>query len=131
MSKDVTVAGSARGSNPSAQTPDSTAAGTSSVHGAELGYIALPKDDADEGPSWRRQEGFRDKFVRKTKENPFVPIGLVATIGALSYGLWQMKTGDKIMSQKMMRLRVAAQAFTVVALLSGVLYQSTKPRRSD
>jgi len=130
MSKDVTAAGPARDSNPSTQTHGSEAAGTSMVPGVELGYIELSKADVDDGPSWRRQEGFRDKFVRKTKENPFVPLGLGLTIGALSYGLWQMKTGDKIMSQKMMRLRVAAQSFTVIALLTGVLYQSTKSSRS-
>jgi Hypoxia induced protein conserved region len=50
--------------------------------------------------------------------------GLLVTIGALSYGLYQMKTGDRAMSQKMMRLRVGAQAFTVAALLGGIVYQS-------
>jgi len=53
-------------------------------------------------------------------------LGLGMTIAALSYGLWQMKTGDKVKSQKMMRVRVAAQAFTMVALLVGVGYQSYK-----
>jgi len=136
MSKNLTEAGTARGSNPTPQAQPgndrgSPAAGTSTVPGADLGYIELPKDVSDDGPSWRTHEGFRDKFLRKTKENPFVPIGLGLTIAALSYGLWQMKTGDRVMSQKMMRVRVAAQAFTVVALLTGVLYQSTKPKRSD
>jgi len=132
MSKDPSAAGSARDSNPSSGDRGSVASGGKlNVPTAELGYIELPKVTSDEGPSWRTQEGFRDKFIRKTKENPFVPIGLIATVGALSYGLWQMKTGDKVMSQKMMRLRVAAQSFTVVALLTGVLYQSTKSRRSD
>ena len=44
----------------------------------------------------------------------------MATSVALSYGLWQMKTGNRDMSQKMMRLRVVAQGFTVVALVAGV-----------
>ena len=39
-----------------------------------------------------------------------------------------MKTGDKAMSQKMMRLRVGAQGFTVLALLGGVFYSSYKSR---
>jgi len=97
-----------------------------------LGYIELPKDVGEAGSKgWMSHEGFRDKFIRKTKENPFVPLGLGLTIAALSYGLWQLKTGDRVMSQKMMRVRVAAQAFTVVALVTGVLYQSNKPRRRD
>jgi hypothetical protein len=75
---------------------------------------------------WGAQETFGDKFVRKTKENPLVPIGLAATITALSYGLWQMKTGDRAMSQKMMRMRIYAQSFTVFALIGGILYQAKK-----
>ena len=59
----------------------------------------------------------------------FVSAGLAATIGALSYGLWQLKTGDRVMSQKMMRLRVAAQGFTVAALLGGVAYQAMQGKR--
>lgn len=52
------------------------------------------------------------------------------TIGALSYGLYQMKTGDRAMSQKMMRLRVYAQGFTVLALLGGIVYQAKKKKSS-
>ena len=94
----------------------------------DLGYLELPENfgSSGDGPSWMKQEGFRDKFLRKTKENPFVPIGLGLTIGALSYGLYQMKTGDRVMSQRMMRLRVAAQSFTVIALITGVIYQGQK-----
>ena len=55
--------------------------------------------------------------------------GLGVTIGALTYGLYQMKTGNRRMSQKMMRLRVFAQGFTVFALLGGVLYQSNTKKK--
>ena len=51
-------------------------------------------------------------------------VGLAATTMALGYGLWQMKSGNHMMSQKMMRLRVVAQGFTVFALLGGVALQS-------
>lgn len=89
-----------------------------------LGYLSPPPIDLQ----WPKPEGFREKMWRKTGENPFVPIGLGVTAFALTYGLWQLKTGDKVMSQKMMRLRVAAQGFTVVALLGGVLYNTHKER---
>lgn len=91
----------------------------------ELGYIDFPSLRAEYG----KQEGFKEKLFRKMKENPFVPLGLGVTVFALSYGLWQLKTGDRAMSQKMMRLRVAAQGFTVVALLGGVLYSSHKSKQ--
>lgn len=34
-----------------------------------------------------REEGFRDKFIRKTKENPFVPIGKLQTNKTTSFSL--------------------------------------------
>ncbi|XP_041979752.1 HIG1 domain family member 2A [Aricia agestis] len=67
-----------------------------------------------------------DKFARKFKENPFVPIGCLATVGALSYGLWCFRRGKSKMSQTMMRLRIVAQGFTVVALVSGVVITTGK-----
>ncbi|KAJ9580985.1 hypothetical protein L9F63_023834 [Diploptera punctata] len=65
-------------------------------------------------------ETTEEKFIRKFKENPFVPIGCLATFGALSYGLWSFRQGRRQMSQYMMRLRIAAQGFTVVALIVGI-----------
>ncbi|XP_013784436.1 HIG1 domain family member 2A-like [Limulus polyphemus] len=66
------------------------------------------------------EEGLREKLLRKTKENPFVPVGCLATTAALSYGLWSMRTGQRKMSQYMMRARILAQGFTVVAIIIGL-----------
>ncbi|KAL8609316.1 hypothetical protein ACOMHN_048872 [Nucella lapillus] len=74
---------------------------------------------------YQQEEGVKEKFFRKTKENPFVPIGVLVTTFALSFGLWQMKTGNKRMSQNMMRLRIFGQGFTVVAVLAGVAFGAT------
>ncbi|XP_022917462.1 HIG1 domain family member 2A, mitochondrial [Onthophagus taurus] len=65
-------------------------------------------------------ETTKDKFIRKMKENPFVPIGCLATTAALGYGIWSFSSGNTKMSQMMMRTRVAAQGFTIVALLVGL-----------
>ncbi|XP_071444996.1 HIG1 domain family member 2A, mitochondrial [Hetaerina americana] len=65
-------------------------------------------------------ETSKEKFIRKVKENPLVPIGCMATAGALTYGLWSFRSGNRVMSQYMMRLRVAAQGFTLVALIVGI-----------
>lgn len=46
--------------------------------------------------------------------------GCLATFGALSYGLWSFRKGDKKMSQYMMRTRIVAQGFTLTALLVGI-----------
>lgn len=52
--------------------------------------------------------------------------GVLVTTFALSYGLWQMKTGNRQLSQKMMRLRIVGQGFTVFAVLAGVAYGTAK-----
>ncbi|XP_071949254.1 HIG1 domain family member 2A, mitochondrial-like [Antedon mediterranea] len=71
-------------------------------------------------------EGFKEKFVKKVKENPFVPIGCGATIIALTLGLVQFRKGQTRNSQLMMRFRVGAQAFTIGAVLVGVALQASK-----
>lgn len=52
--------------------------------------------------------------------------GCLATFGALSYGLWSFRQGRRQMSQYMMRLRVAAQGFTIVALMVGIGIGATR-----
>lgn len=53
-------------------------------------------------------------------EQPLIPIGAVATVGFLLAGLRSFRAGNKAHSQLMMRGRVAAQAFTVVAIYFGI-----------
>ncbi|XP_067000928.1 HIG1 domain family member 2A, mitochondrial [Anabrus simplex] len=88
----------------------------------EFDWLQL-KQDID---SRVNQETTREKFVRKFKENPLVPIGCMATLGALSYGLWSFRQGRRQMSQYMMRLRIAAQGFTILALIVGIGLSATK-----
>jgi hypothetical protein len=79
--------------------------------------------DIDGPPSWTPTpfpETTKQKFKRKIRENPFVPIGLLGTVAALSYGLASFKRGHVQMSQYMMRVRVLAQGATVGAILVGV-----------
>uniref|UniRef100_A0A3Q0SIT8 HIG1 domain-containing protein n=1 Tax=Amphilophus citrinellus TaxID=61819 RepID=A0A3Q0SIT8_AMPCI len=57
------------------------------------------------------------KFLRKAKENPFVPIGEI--LGSLM----KMKSrGDTKMSVHLIHMRVAAQGFVVGAMTVGVLF---------
>ncbi|KAM5170037.1 HIG1 domain family member 2A, mitochondrial [Mantella aurantiaca] len=80
-----------------------------------------------------QKEAFKSKFERKFKENPFVPIGCLATAGALIYGLVSFKQGKTRHSQLLMRTRIAAQGFTVAAIMFGVVMAATKssPRPSE
>lgn len=53
---------------------------------------------------------------------------MFATLGALTYGLWCFRQGRGQHSQMMMRTRIGAQAFTIVAVLIGVMYGTTPHR---
>ncbi|XP_077103698.1 HIG1 domain family member 2A, mitochondrial [Siphateles boraxobius] len=84
------------------------------------GFTPLPR---------AREENFKDKFIRKTKENPFVPIGCLGTAGALIYGLSAFRRGKTRQSQLLMRTRIFAQGFTVVAIIVGVAVTALKPKQ--
>ncbi|KAH8309955.1 hypothetical protein KR067_003740 [Drosophila pandora] len=105
----------------------------------ELDWIQLRQDL---GPI-AEVETTKEKLQRKIKENPLVPIGkahcfrvpshldyinfffsflgCLATTAALTAGLYNFRTGNRKMSQLMMRSRIAAQGFTVFALIVGVV----------
>merc|ERR1711935_392945 len=87
----------------------------------EFGYLNLHKQQKN-AADLRDEEDPKAKLIRKVTENPFVPIGLGVTTFALINGVYSMMKRDSAKSQKMMRLRVGAQGFTVVALLVGVLF---------
>jgi len=68
-----------------------------------------------------QQQGFASRLWSKTKKEPLIPIGLVATVGFLTMGLLSMsKTNNSARQQFMMRGRVAAQAFTLGAFTFGL-----------
>ncbi|CAN9503480.1 unnamed protein product [Ophioblennius macclurei] len=63
------------------------------------------------------------KFMRKAKENPFVPIGMAGFFAIVGYRLMKLKSrGDTKMSVHLIHMRVMAQGFVVGAMTIGVLY---------
>ncbi|XP_043921972.1 HIG1 domain family member 1A, mitochondrial-like [Protopterus annectens] len=63
------------------------------------------------------------KLIRKTKESPFVPVGLAGCAAVVAYGLYRMKhRGNTKMSVHLIHMRVGAQGFVVGAMTVGVLY---------
>uniref|UniRef100_A0A2D4HQB2 HIG1 domain-containing protein n=1 Tax=Micrurus lemniscatus lemniscatus TaxID=129467 RepID=A0A2D4HQB2_MICLE len=71
-------------------------------------------------------ERFQSKFVRKFRENPFVPLGCLCTAGILTYGLICFINNKPKQSQMMMRARVIAQGLTVASLLVGMAVTNLK-----
>ncbi|XP_034144276.1 HIG1 domain family member 1A, mitochondrial isoform X1 [Esox lucius] len=67
------------------------------------------------------------KFMRKAKENPFVPIGMAGFFTIVGYRLFRLKSrGDMKMSVHLIHMRVMAQGFVVGAITVGVIYSMYK-----
>ncbi|PPQ74387.1 hypothetical protein CVT26_000938 [Gymnopilus dilepis] len=67
-------------------------------------------------------ETWTAKFARKFKENPWVPIGCVATCGALIMSAVKLRQGQSKQMNYWLRARVGLQGATVVALLMGTTW---------
>uniref|UniRef100_A0A0N5CDA4 HIG1 domain-containing protein n=1 Tax=Strongyloides papillosus TaxID=174720 RepID=A0A0N5CDA4_STREA len=65
---------------------------------------------------------FFESKLKKALSNPFVPAGLIATCGCLLGMSIATKNRDPLKAQYYMRGRIAAQAFTVIALVSAGLH---------
>ncbi|KAK2752636.1 Respiratory supercomplex factor 1, mitochondrial [Onygenales sp. PD_40] len=71
------------------------------------------------------------KFSRRIREEPLIPLGYAAT----SYALWRayksMKAGDSLELNRMFRARIYAHAFTLCAIVAGGMYygQERKQRK--
>ncbi|PPR07833.1 hypothetical protein CVT24_003110 [Panaeolus cyanescens] len=64
-------------------------------------------------------ESWSDKFARKFKENPWVPLGCFATCGALVMSAAKMRSGKSKEMNHWLRARVVLQGLTLVALVAG------------
>ncbi|KAB5591771.1 hypothetical protein CTheo_4803 [Ceratobasidium theobromae] len=72
-----------------------------------------------------RLEPYRETYVqrgwRKCKEQPLVPIGIVATCVALIGATKHLRAGDRTNFNRFLRFRVLAQGITVAACVAGTL----------
>nr|XP_033787687.1 HIG1 domain family member 1A, mitochondrial [Geotrypetes seraphini]XP_033787688.1 HIG1 domain family member 1A, mitochondrial [Geotrypetes seraphini] len=74
-------------------------------------------------PTFEDKDSQTSKLIRKTKESPFVPIGMAGFTAVVAYGLYKLKNrGNTKMSVHLIHMRVAAQGFVVGAMTCGVLY---------
>ncbi|KAH1177990.1 HIG1 domain family member 1A, mitochondrial [Mauremys mutica] len=74
-------------------------------------------------PSYEADISQTSKLIRKSKESPFVPVGMAGLIAVVGYGLYKLKhRGNTKMSVHLIHMRVAAQGFVVGAMTCGVLY---------
>ncbi|KAJ5503339.1 hypothetical protein N7463_006213 [Penicillium fimorum] len=79
----------------------------------------------DDNPQFTEETGTQ-KFTRRLREEPLVPLGCAATCYALYRAYRSMKSGDSVEMNRMFRARIYAQAFTLVALVAGGMYFKTE-----
>ncbi|XP_032093933.1 HIG1 domain family member 1A, mitochondrial [Thamnophis elegans] len=63
------------------------------------------------------------KLLRKSKEMPFVPLGLAGCLSLAAFGIYRVKNrGETKMSIHLIHTRMAAQGFVVGSIVCGVVY---------
>ncbi|KAK1964800.1 hypothetical protein LY78DRAFT_129958 [Colletotrichum sublineola] len=70
------------------------------------------------------------KAFRKLREEPLVPLGCGLTVFAFVSAWRAIRRGDSAQANKMFRARVAAQGFTVLAMLAGSMYYNKDRERT-
>ncbi|XP_053601888.1 HIG1 domain family member 1A, mitochondrial [Plodia interpunctella] len=73
------------------------------------------------------EESQAEKFARKSKDSPFMIVGILGLIGVCGFGAYKYKhRGNMSTSVFLMQLRVAAQGTVVTALTIGLAYTLAK-----
>ncbi|KAG2224096.1 hypothetical protein INT45_004977 [Circinella minor] len=75
-------------------------------------------------------ESALDRMKRKSREEPLVPAGVALTCFALVAATVGVRTGNRAYANNMFRLRVAAQGFTIFAMVGGSLYYTYKEKQA-
>ncbi|KAH6609409.1 mitochondrial hypoxia responsive domain-containing [Trichoderma cornu-damae] len=70
------------------------------------------------------------KVKRKLKEEPLVPLGIGLTVLAFVNAYRALRKGDSRQANRMFRARVAAQGFTVIAMVAGSMYYNKDREKS-
>ncbi|KAM4689365.1 HIG1 domain family member 1A, mitochondrial [Discoglossus pictus] len=87
----------------------------------------MASTSGDALPTYEMADSQTSKLIRKSKESPFVPIGMAGFVAVVAYGLYKLRSrGDTKMSVHLIHMRVGAQGFVVGAMTCGVLYSMYK-----
>ncbi|EEA22864.1 mitochondrial hypoxia responsive domain protein [Talaromyces marneffei ATCC 18224] len=69
------------------------------------------------------------KFKRRLKEEPLIPLGCAATCYALYRAYRSGKAKDSVEMNRMFRARIYAQFFTLLAVVAGGMYYKTERKQ--
>lgn len=68
------------------------------------------------------EENRLNKFFRRLKEEPLIPLGCALTCLALYKATRSIKAGNREKTNQMFRARIYAQGFTLLAIVGGSFY---------
>ncbi|KAL4998788.1 hypoxia induced protein conserved region-domain-containing protein [Aspergillus recurvatus] len=88
--------------------------------------MSEPLPSSFDGHEQFQEETPLQKFGRRFKEEPWVPVGCAATCYALWRAYRSMKAGDSVEMNRMFRARIYAQGLTLLAVVAGGLYYRTE-----
>lgn len=75
------------------------------------------------------EENRWQKFSRRLKEEPIIPLGCALTCYALIQATKSIRAGDHVRTNRMFRARIYAQGFTLLAMVAGSMYYSTDRKK--
>ncbi|OBS79503.1 hypothetical protein A6R68_18108, partial [Neotoma lepida] len=82
--------------------------------------LSLERSMSSNEWSAAEDEGQLSRLLRKSRDSPFVPVGVAGFVAVLSYGLYKLKSRrDEKMSLRLIHVRVAAQGCAVGAVTLG------------
>jgi len=91
-----------------------------------------PLPSSFDGNSDFYEENRWQKFSRRLKEEPLIPLGCVLTCWALLGATRSIRSGDHNRTNRMFRARIYAQGFTIVAMVAGSMYwQKDRDKRKE
>ncbi|KAG7415959.1 hypoxia induced protein conserved region-domain-containing protein [Fusarium sp. MPI-SDFR-AT-0072] len=89
-----------------------------------------PMPSSFDGDQELQNERPMQKVLRKIKEEPLIPLGMGLTTLAFINAYRALRRGDSKQANRMFRARVAAQGFTVFAMLAGSMYYQKDREKS-
>ncbi|KAM0344052.1 hypothetical protein ACHAPU_007955 [Fusarium lateritium] len=89
-----------------------------------------PMPSSFDGDQEFHNERPMQKVMRKIKEEPLIPLGIGLTTFAFINAYRALRRGDSKQANRMFRARVAAQGFTVFAMLAGSMYYQKDREKS-
>merc|ERR1712225_153275 len=100
------------------------------IHNFTMSGTPLPS--SFDGNADFYEENRWQKFSRRLKEEPLIPLGCALTCWALYNASRSIRAGDSNRTNRMFRARIYAQGFTLLAMIGGSMYwQTDRQKRKE